>query len=230
MTAPLTMSIADKAIAFALAQVGKPYVWGATGPDAYDCSGLIYAAYRAAGYMAITRTTYTQIGQGTPIANGNELPGDLIFPDAGHVIMYIGNGQIVEAPHTGENVRVGPNYAETQNVGIRRLVSPGDAQVAAAYTQSGIVPSSLGGLISGTIFQGTILDYHVWYHFFDVIANWLFYSAIIMAGITAAGIGMVIMLAEHPSSKPNVNRAIRYGKRTIKEVSRGRISKDANGE
>lgn len=96
----------QSAIAFALAQIGKPYVWATAGPNSYDCSGLVYAAYKHAGYKFNGRpTTYTLIGMGTEVPKADLQPGDLIFPDAGHVQIYLGGGMIVEAPHTGANVR-----------------------------------------------------------------------------------------------------------------------------
>lgn len=96
----------QSAIAFALAQIGKPYVWAATGPNSYDCSGLVYAAYRHAGYKFSGRpTTYTLIGMGTEVRKAELQPGDLVFPDPGHVQIYYGNGMIIEAAHTGTNIR-----------------------------------------------------------------------------------------------------------------------------
>ena len=92
------------AVTFARAQIGKPYVWGATGPNGFDCSGLVVAAYKSQG-MSLTRTTYTQVLQGKAVAQKDLQIGDLVFPDAGHVQLYSGNGMIVEAPHTGANVR-----------------------------------------------------------------------------------------------------------------------------
>jgi hypothetical protein len=67
-----------KIISYAIAQVGKPYVWGAEGPDTFDCSGLVMAAYRAAG-VPIPRTTFTQWPFGVHVPNGSEQPGDLVF-------------------------------------------------------------------------------------------------------------------------------------------------------
>jgi cell wall-associated NlpC family hydrolase len=93
------------AIRYALAQVGKPYKWGATGPNAFDCSGLVYAAFRSAG-VKLPRTTYLQANIGSRISKANLQPGDLVFPDPGHVQIYLGNGTVVESPHTGANVRV----------------------------------------------------------------------------------------------------------------------------
>ena len=95
---------AQVALAFAMAQVGKAYVWGGNGPNAYDCSGLTTAAYKAAG-ITIPRTSYAQWTIGTPVTLADLRPGDLVFYYSGisHVGMYIGNGRIVNA----ENPSVG---------------------------------------------------------------------------------------------------------------------------
>lgn len=95
------------AIKAALSKVGLPYGWGKTGPNSYDCSGLIQAAYKEAG-VNLSRTTWTQIHDGAPVSRSQIIPGDLVFPHAGHVQLYIGNGQVVEAPYTGANIRVAP--------------------------------------------------------------------------------------------------------------------------
>lgn len=95
------------AIAYAAAQLGKPYLWGGTGPAAYDCSGLTERAYEAAG-VEITRTTWSQVDQGTDVTGGPYLPGDLLFPEPGHVELYIGAGFAIQAPHTGLDVMVSP--------------------------------------------------------------------------------------------------------------------------
>jgi hypothetical protein len=94
----------QKIISWESAQIGKPYQWGAIGPDAYDCSGLQQAAFNLVGYP-LTRTTYTQILQGSSVGIQDLQPGDLIFPDAGHVQLYIGGGEVIEAPYTGSQVR-----------------------------------------------------------------------------------------------------------------------------
>jgi peptidoglycan DL-endopeptidase CwlO len=92
---------ADKAVAFAYAQLGKPYVYGATGPDSYDCSGLVQAAWAAAG-VAIPRTTFEDWDDLPHIPVSEMVPGDLIIYDGeGHVAIYVGDGYIIDAPHTG---------------------------------------------------------------------------------------------------------------------------------
>ncbi|WP_243741029.1 C40 family peptidase [Streptomyces sp. 8K308] len=100
---------AAQAVAFAYAQLGKPYGWGATGPDAYDCSGLTQAAWRAAG-VSLPRTSYSQADAGTRVSRDALRPGDLVFyyPGLSHVGMYVGDGQIVHASRPGAPVRLAP--------------------------------------------------------------------------------------------------------------------------
>jgi cell wall-associated NlpC family hydrolase len=99
---------AASVLRFAFAQVGKPYIFGGTGPRGYDCSGLTQASWRAAG-VSLPRTTWQQWAWGANRkVSLNELqPGDLIFSSGlGHVSIYAGNGQIVHAPQTGDVVKV----------------------------------------------------------------------------------------------------------------------------
>ncbi|HEY9368131.1 C40 family peptidase [Streptomyces sp.] len=97
---------AAKALAFARDQIGKPYVWGATGPSSYDCSGLTQGAWKAAG-VDLPRTTWDQVKVGTRVATGDLLPGDLVFfyDDISHVGIYIGDGKMIHAPKPGAFVR-----------------------------------------------------------------------------------------------------------------------------
>lgn len=93
---------------FAFAQVGKPYIFGGTGPRGYDCSGLTQAAWRAAG-VSLPRTTWQQWawGSGRKVDIKDLQPGDLIFSEGlGHVSIYAGGGKIVHAPQTGDVVKV----------------------------------------------------------------------------------------------------------------------------
>ncbi|HEY5986316.1 MAG TPA: NlpC/P60 family protein [Streptosporangiaceae bacterium] len=115
-TGPTTTQ-ADKAVAFAYAQLGKPYVWGATGPDSYDCSGLVQAAWASAG-VAIPRTTYEQWAALPHVPMSAIQPGDLIFFDRiGHVAIYVGANMIIDAPQPGQVVEKvslsSPWYAST---------------------------------------------------------------------------------------------------------------------
>ena len=99
-----TSTQAGKALAFAYAQLGKPYQWGATGPGSYDCSGLAQAAWAAAG-VAIPRDTYEQWAALPHISSSAIQPGDLLYYDGvGHVAMYVGNGYMIDAPQTGMDV------------------------------------------------------------------------------------------------------------------------------
>ncbi len=120
--------VARAAVRWALAQLGDPYQWGATGPDTFDCSGLTGSAYRAAG-VAIPRVSRAQWGAGPHVAVANLLPGDLLFyadnpgdpATIHHVGMYIGNGLMVHAPHTGDVVRVASIWRESY-AGATRIV------------------------------------------------------------------------------------------------------------
>jgi len=99
-----TSTQAEKAVAFAYAQLGKPYQWGATGPNSYDCSGLAQAAWAAAG-VAIPRDTYEQWAALPHISSSAIQPGDLLYYDGvGHVAIYVGNGYMIDAPQTGMDV------------------------------------------------------------------------------------------------------------------------------
>jgi cell wall-associated NlpC family hydrolase len=99
-----TNTQAGKAVAFAYAQLGKPYVWGATGPDSYDCSGLVQAAWASAG-VSIPRVTYDQWAALPHISASSIQPGDLLFYEGeGHVAMYVGDGYMIDAPQTGLDV------------------------------------------------------------------------------------------------------------------------------
>ncbi|MBT2897582.1 glycoside hydrolase [Streptomyces sp. McG3] len=97
---------AEKVLAFARAQIGKPYVWGASGPSSYDCSGLTQAAWREAG-VTLPRTTWDQVEVGTRVATSDLKPGDLVFfyDDISHVGIYKGDGMMIHAPKPGANVR-----------------------------------------------------------------------------------------------------------------------------
>ncbi|MFJ4120207.1 NlpC/P60 family protein [[Kitasatospora] papulosa] len=100
---------AAQAVDFAYGALGKPYVWGATGPASFDCSGLTQAAWRAAG-VSLPRTTYTQINAGQRVPRSELAPGDLVFfyPGVTHVGLYIGGGQMIHAPRPGAPVRIAP--------------------------------------------------------------------------------------------------------------------------
>lgn len=105
------------AIAYAKAQLGKPYVWGGTGPYGYDCSGLVMEAWLAAG-ITLPRVADDQYLATTPISFDQLRPGDLVFwgytsspYSIHHVAMYLGGGMVIEAPHTGAYVQIRSIYS-----------------------------------------------------------------------------------------------------------------------
>jgi len=116
-TSAAPTSVVSEALDFARAQLGKPYVWGATGPDSFDCSGLTQAAYAAAG-VRLPRVAQDQWFAGPHVDLGAIQPGDLLFwasdtsapATIHHVAFYLGGGQILAAPHTGDVVKVEPLY------------------------------------------------------------------------------------------------------------------------
>jgi cell wall-associated NlpC family hydrolase len=121
-------SVVATAISFAKAQLGCPYVWGGAGPcaDGYDCSGLVYAAYAAAG-IHIARTTYQWQQDGPVVPLSQIQPGDLLFSSGsdgtptnpGHVEMYLGGGQVIQAPQPGEDVQIDPIDLASVVVAVR---------------------------------------------------------------------------------------------------------------
>lgn len=114
-TGALPPGAAGAAIGFALGELGKPYVWGATGPDAYDCSSLLMRAYEKAG-MTIPRVSRDQYNSGGHLPAREAQPGDFLFyahdpsdpSTIYHVTMFIGDGKMVEAPNKDNPVRVQP--------------------------------------------------------------------------------------------------------------------------
>jgi cell wall-associated NlpC family hydrolase len=102
--------------------LGIPYVWGAGGPNSFDCSGFTSYVFGKLG-VSLPRTTYDQINVGTSVSYSDLQPGDLVFTRGSssrpeHVGIYVGGGQMIHAPRTGENVKVGPIY---DYVASRRL-------------------------------------------------------------------------------------------------------------
>jgi peptidoglycan DL-endopeptidase CwlO len=105
--APAPNERAQAAVDAALGQIGKPYSWGAAGPDSYDCSGLTMWAWARAG-VSLPHNSGAQYAATTRVDRSDWQPGDLLFfgSPIHHVGMYIGNGQMVEAPYTGRSVQV----------------------------------------------------------------------------------------------------------------------------
>ena len=98
------------ALSFAADELGTPYLWGGTGNGGFDCSGLVQAAYGAAG-VTLPRVAQDQYDVGPTVAAGSTvLPGDLVFFGSGpsavqHVGLYVGEGEMIDAPHTGALIR-----------------------------------------------------------------------------------------------------------------------------
>ncbi|MFJ6903096.1 C40 family peptidase [Streptomyces griseoluteus] len=115
---------AAKAIAFAAAQVGKPCVWGATGPDSFDCSSLTQGAWRTAG-VELPRAAHEQAAAGTEVALAAALPGDLVlfFEDHRHVGLYVGDGTMIHAPGPGATIREESVYGAGE-AAIHRVIRP----------------------------------------------------------------------------------------------------------
>jgi cell wall-associated NlpC family hydrolase len=133
-------SYASGAIAFARAQIGKPYLWGGTGPDAFDCSGLTMMAYRSVG-IDIPRTAAQQWDWGPRVSPSQVQPGDLVFfvgalgtPAApGHVGIVIGHGLMIDAPSPGFPVRIEP-YSAAGAIGFTRPWAHAGVKPAAPVT------------------------------------------------------------------------------------------------
>ncbi|HST66811.1 MAG TPA: NlpC/P60 family protein [Mycobacteriales bacterium] len=147
-SAPQAVTVA---IRYALAQVGKPYVWGATGPDTYDCSGLVQRSYAMAG-VSLPRTSREQARVGTPVELADLLPGDLLFwaynpgdlSTVHHVAMYLGDGKIVQAPQPGEYVEVTGLWLSGYAGAVRVASGPADTPlpaVPAAVPGTGLTPA-----------------------------------------------------------------------------------------
>jgi cell wall-associated NlpC family hydrolase len=112
-------------VGVALSQLNTPYVWAGAAPGGFDCSGLVMWAYSQVG-VSLPHSTYAQWGYGVSVSRDQLQPGDLVFFDGlGHVGIYIGGGQFVHAPHTGDVVKISSLdeswYASTF-VGARRIL------------------------------------------------------------------------------------------------------------
>ncbi|MDT0612708.1 C40 family peptidase [Streptomyces lancefieldiae] len=108
-------------IAYARAQIGKPYVWGGTGPGGFDCSGLVMRAWERAG-VKLPRTTWDQIHAGTATTRSRLVPGDLVLSyGGGHVGLYIGNGRIIHAPRPGTTITTAPLPAPSVVTAYRHI-------------------------------------------------------------------------------------------------------------
>lgn len=104
-------------------QIGKPYVYGAQGPNAFDCSGLVYYIYKKIGHPIRRLTAYLYAKIGRPV-HGRLEPGDIIVVNGGHhVVMFVGDGTVISAPYTGSSVRYVPLSRYTHDIyAVRRVL------------------------------------------------------------------------------------------------------------
>jgi peptidoglycan hydrolase-like protein with peptidoglycan-binding domain len=136
------MTVQEAFVSEAQSRIGCPYIFGANGPDSFDCSGLVQWSWEAATGVLLNRVTYGQIRLGQSVSGsaswtsiaGKLAVGDLIFPTSGHVQIYAGNGEIVEAPQTGEDVQQRVEWA-TEVLAVRRLGHPYFGTLLTARTQ-----------------------------------------------------------------------------------------------
>ncbi|WP_405552860.1 NlpC/P60 family protein [Streptomyces sp. NBC_01171] len=114
-----------QAVRYALAQIGKPYRWGAVGPASFDCSGLTSRAWARAG-TPIPRTSQEQWARLPHVPLNSLRPGDLViyFPEATHVALYLGDGKVVQAPRTGETIKISPIAANPVLGAVRPDAAP----------------------------------------------------------------------------------------------------------
>jgi peptidoglycan DL-endopeptidase CwlO len=122
------VSKGTQVVNYAYKFLGKPYVYGAAGPNAFDCSGLTQYVFSKMG-VDLSRTTYTQVGEGTKVNRSDLKPGDLVFFNTqgsiSHVGIYVGNGEFIHAPRTGKPVMVSSlsdGYYSQKYATARRIV------------------------------------------------------------------------------------------------------------
>lgn len=160
----MTYPQGQQEVAFVEAQLGKPYVWGATGPNSYDCSGLVYAALKAAGVPVsrVTAATFGTMGVAESLANAE--PGDVVYFDEPGATDHVGilvdtanGGHMIDAPTAGKPVEVDPIKGYTS---IRRIVG-GTVTNAPTQTAAGAAVSDAASAVTdaiGSLFSGWQTD------------------------------------------------------------------------
>lgn len=170
-------TVASKALQIAASKNGSPYVWGAAGPNSFDCSGFVHYCYAIAGLPGCGNptshlwTTATIRFMGTSISYGQEQPGDLIMPDEGHVGICAGGNKYWDAPHTGTTVQL-QSYGSP--FAIRRMTTPSNGSAGLSGTTT-LASSTDNGILS--IFSGItqnvnwILQPHNWFRLVEILAG-----------------------------------------------------------
>lgn len=181
----VSSTVTQKAITYAVAQVGKPYRWGGTGPDSFDCSGLLWRAFKEAGGNPGGRwTTYTMLAGMAKVSATNPQPGDFLFPSTGHVVMCIGGGKIVEAPRTGVPVRIKP-LSSRKWLWARRYGAPGAGSnspedVYGPGAQNASLFDGLPLVQNLTTFADNVTDKHMWMRLaIGAFGAWLLWMSIL---------------------------------------------------
>ena len=133
ITIPTANTVGGQALQAAITREGDPYVWGAAGPDQFDCSGLVVWAYAQEG-IALPHYTGSLWNSGVHVARADLEPGDLVFffADISHVGIYIGDGMMIDAPDFGETVRVEPIYWSAYVGAVRIGSGPAGSRVRVA--------------------------------------------------------------------------------------------------
>lgn len=175
-------TVADRIVTYAREQLGDPYVWGAEGPNGFDCSGLVYAAYKAAG-LNVSRTTAANLGrQGQAVSLSQAQPGDVAYFDnpgtTDHVAIVSGNGRMIEAPTFGTPVREVPLRTPTS---IRRMPGVG---AAASSGSSGSAAANGSGAEESDKEHGGLLG-----PIYDVFDGWQ--NTLMTLGLKIAAAGAV---------------------------------------
>jgi cell wall-associated NlpC family hydrolase len=154
-----TTTQASMAAAYALAKLGSPYIYGATGPHAFDCSGLTQAAWRAAG-VSIPRTSEAQWSH-LPRVSSPRVGDLIVYRGGGHVAIYVGNGKIVEAPSPGKSVHTAPWRSGWYADHFTGIVRPLSHTVSTQEGPTAHVPKSSGHTSSTPPKSGGVSTYTV---------------------------------------------------------------------
>lgn len=150
-------TVARTALQLAASKAGSPYVWGAGGPNSFDCSGFVHWCYSSAGLPGAGNptshlwNTATLQFMGERIPNGQEQPGDLVLPEPTHVGICAGSGKFWEAPHTGDVVKLA-SYGKVWMV--RRIATPSGVSSAGGSTVT------VGAVTQTSFFSGIAGDFN----------------------------------------------------------------------